>query len=267
MNQENLVFLKLGGSLITDKTRPLTPQLEIINRIAEEIVGAMDAAPDLKLVIGHGSGSFGHAVANQYQTQSGGFSDDYWDGFAKVWLAARLLNQIVIEKLSDAGLPVIAFPPSASTLSSNHTIREWDTAALELAVSHGLIPLLQGDVVFDSVLGGTIVSTEQVFQFLAARLRPSRILLAGLDRGVYLDAEKPEEVVKQITPTTFDTILPALTGAQAVDVTGGMLSKVSLMVELIAANPDLQIDIFSGIDPGNLYDALLGLHPGTLITV
>ena len=36
MDQSRLVFLKLGGSLITDKTKPLPP-LDVIARLAEEI--------------------------------------------------------------------------------------------------------------------------------------------------------------------------------------------------------------------------------------
>ena len=32
-----MIFLKLGGSLITDKTRDNTPRLEVIHRLAREL--------------------------------------------------------------------------------------------------------------------------------------------------------------------------------------------------------------------------------------
>jgi isopentenyl phosphate kinase (EC 2.7.4.-) len=62
-----MFFLKLGGSLITDKTRENAPRLDVIRRLAREISGALATAPP-KLVLGHGSGSFGHAAARKYGT-------------------------------------------------------------------------------------------------------------------------------------------------------------------------------------------------------
>ena len=37
---DNLVFLKLGGSLITDKTQASTPRIEVIERLVDEIANA-----------------------------------------------------------------------------------------------------------------------------------------------------------------------------------------------------------------------------------
>ena len=58
----NIQFLKLGGSLITDKSRPQTARLDVLERLASEIAQAYHKHPDLSLVIGHGSGSFGHGI-------------------------------------------------------------------------------------------------------------------------------------------------------------------------------------------------------------
>jgi isopentenyl phosphate kinase len=266
MKQSNLVFIKLGGSLITDKTKPLTARIEVIKRLAEEIARAIDASPNLNLLIGHGSGSFGHAIASQYQTQAGGSGQAYWQGFAEVWRAARTLNEIVIQHLADAGLPVIAFPPSAAAHAKNGSIVRWDLAGIKQAITHHLVPVVQGDVVIDAALGGTIVSTEKVFQYLADPLKPAKILLAGLDTGVFSNPDQPDQIIPQITPSSFAAVLPALSGAQALDVTGGMLSKVQLMIALVQADPGLKIMIFSGAQPGNLYRALQGHSHGTLIT-
>jgi isopentenyl phosphate kinase len=46
------------------------------------------------------------------------------------------------------------------------------------------VPLLYGDVAFDRVRGGTIVSTEQVLAFVARQLPPQWLLLAGDTEGV-----------------------------------------------------------------------------------
>ena len=46
------VFLKLGGSLITDKYTPLTPRPDVIQRLAQECAAAQAQAPDLRLLLG-----------------------------------------------------------------------------------------------------------------------------------------------------------------------------------------------------------------------
>jgi isopentenyl phosphate kinase len=268
MSQPRIVFVKLGGSLITDKTQPMTPRPEVIQRLADEIAQAMTAAPGLRLLIGHGSGSFGHAVANQYQTQSGGNGQDYWRGFSEVWAAARELNQIIINALIRSGLPVIAFPPSASIIARNTRIQSWDISPIQAALAHNLVPVVYGDVIFDTDLGGTILSTEAIFQYLADAIHPHAVLLAGLDKGVYQNPDNPDEIISHITPRTINAVLPALSSSQAIDVTGGMLSKVKLMISLIEHHPSLKVRIFSGLGPSNLYQALTAEKTpiGTLIS-
>lgn len=261
-----LTFLKLGGSLITDKSQPLTAEHAVITRLAAELATSRNEKPEMPLLIGHGSGSFGHAMGQIHNTVNGVDTAQEWVGFAEVWSAARNLNQIVITALVHAGLPVIAFPPSAGILSQNKAIESWDLQPLKQALSHHLIPVVQGDVVFDTALGGTIFSTEQVFETLAQELRPARILLAGADQGVYLDPQHPDAIVDIITPENYSRIQPALHGAESTDVTGGMLAKVEWMLSLLKSYPQLEIQIFSGATPGNLERALAGEQVGTRIT-
>lgn len=260
-----LTFIKLGGSLITDKEKPLTPRPDLIAQSSREIAQAIRENPDMKILIGHGSGSFGHVIASQFQTQAGGKGEQYWQGFAKVWAAARQLNQIVIENLIAAGLPVISFPPSAGVIAENKTLESWDLGPMKQALSHRLIPVVQGDVIFDRQLGGTVFSTEQVFHHLAKRLMPGRILLAGLDKGVLRKNDPEQGIIQQIAPSKFTDILPQLSGAETIDVTGGMQSKVEMMLELVQTVPELEVQIFSGAEPGNIKKALAGCRMGTLI--
>lgn len=258
MDQPRLVFLKLGGSLITDKTKPMTPRPDVIRRLADEIARAVHNDVHIRLLIGHGSGSFGHEVADRYQTHTGGKGQAYWRGFSEVWAAARELNQIIIKELTRCGLPLIAFPPSAGIITQNRCVISWDIRPIELALSHGLIPIVYGDVIFDTGMGGTILSTEAIFLHLARVLCPHQILLLGLDKGVYRDLHHPDEIIPLITPQNIHDVLPSLSSSKAVDVTGGMLTKVSSMVSLVNENPSLTVRIFSGLEPGNLETALSG---------
>ncbi len=259
-----LVFLKLGGSLITDKNKPHTPRKEVINRLAAEIVSARRQNPALQWVLGHGSGSFGHVEGKKFATRSGVSAPEQWLGFAQVWSAARSLNQIVVESLVQAGLPVIAFPPSCCIVASDARISAWELRPLRSALANGLSPLVYGDVVFDTVRGGTILSTEDLFSYLARLLKPERILLAGIEQGVWADFPACTCLIEQITPATYRQ-MTGIGDAIATDVTGGMAQKVKSMLDLVESIPGLQVSIFSGEIPGLVFRALSGSTPGTLL--
>ncbi len=260
-----LYFLKLGGSLITNKTKPHTPRGKVIARLAKEMAEARQQNPDLQLILGHGSGSFGHVAGDRYHTRQGVHTPAEWQGFSEVWQAARALNQIVVEALYSAGLPVIAFTPSAAVVAQNGQVSRWDIQPVRAALAAGLIPMVNGDVVFDTLLGGTILSTEDLFGYLARQLWPQRILLAGLEKGVWADYPSCSHLIATITPATYPELAGSLTGSASTDVTGGMAEKVKSMLTLVEQLPDTQASIFSGAQPGLVRQALSGARPGTLI--
>ncbi len=268
---KELVFLKLGGSLITDKTQPYTPKLDVIEDAALQISTALRTQPDLRLVIGHGSGSFGHVAANEYRTRDGAQRErdaaegSYWKGFAEVWYQASALNRFVMKALHKVNLPAVALPPSASVIASDGKISIWETSPISMALGVGLVPVIYGDVIFDEVRGGTILSTEDLFSHLARALNPDRILLAGLESAVWQDFPARTRKVEAITPQTFHKFAENIEKAAGIDVTGGMKSKVSQMLDLIQQNPLLKIQIFSGVEPGNIVRALTGETLGTWI--
>jgi isopentenyl phosphate kinase len=258
-----LIFLKLGGSLITDKTRPYTPRPDKLALLAAEIASALKENVDLQLVLGHGSGSFGHAAASRYNTRQGVSGLAAWHGFAEVWYQASALNRIVLEALNRAGLPTVTLSPAASITAKHGKIIKWDLFPIQTALSNGLLPVIHGDVVFDKTMGGTILSTEDLFAYLAHHLHPHSILLSGLEAGVWADFPAHEHLLAEITPGSFAQHISGLGAAIGADVTGGMLSKVTGMLSLVKQIPGLEVLIFSGEQPGNLVRALRGENPGT----
>jgi isopentenyl phosphate kinase len=261
----NLHFLKLGGSLITDKDRAHTARRDAIARLAEEIAAGREMNTDLPLVLGHGSGSFGHVAGKKYGTRQGVSSRDEWMGFVEVWHEANALNRIVMDVLMNAGLPAVAFPPSASVISKDGVVKEWNLAPLVSALKGGLLPVVFGDVAFDSVRGGTILSTEDLFAHLAVHLRPRRVLLAGLEKGVWADFPTCEVLLKEVTPGSIEKISASLGGSRATDVTGGMLTKVLQSLELVGKVDGLEVLIFSGEEAGAVEKIFSGERLGTLI--
>ena len=159
----DLIFLKLGGSLITVKNKPRTVRQDILPRLAGEIAQVWRQRPSLHLLIGHGSGSFGHVPAKKHHTRDGVSTRQDWLGFVEVWKEAAALNHMVMEALHAQGLPAIALPASAGLVSANRKTYQWDIYALYQSLTSGLLPVIYGDVVFDREIGGTIFSTEDLF--------------------------------------------------------------------------------------------------------
>jgi isopentenyl phosphate kinase len=263
-------FIKLGGSVITDKAGREAADLPLITRLADEIAQARAADPGLRLLIGHGSGSFGHHYAAKYGVHRGLAPDADWMGFALTAGAALRLNRIVVDALLEAGIPAVEIQPSAALRSAAGRIAAWDTAAVAAALERGLVPVIHGDVAYDSQQGSAIISTEQLLAHLAlaTSLRPAKIILVGED-AVYTDdprANPHAERIPLITAANLDAVLHGAGGSHAVDVTGGMRSKLDLMWHLVSAVPRLEVRLI-GPRPGLLADALGAgrLDAGTII--
>jgi len=266
-----LVFLKLGGSLITDKDKPYTPRLDKLAELAKEIASSLNS--NLRLVLGHGSGSFGHAAAKQYGTRDGisprrgeeRDEENYWKGFAEVWFQASQLNRFVMEALRAVGLPAVALAPVSAVTAREMQVARWDLTPLRSALEAGLLPVVYGDVIFDEARGGTILSTEDLFGHLARQLRPNRILLAGLEAGVWEDFPARTRLVNEIRSQSYQAMRAGIGASSSVDVTGGMAAKVGQMFGLIQEVPGLTVQIFSAEESGNLARALAGERVGTLL--
>jgi len=263
------IFLKLGGSIITDKTRPEHARVDVIRRLAREVRGALDTRSDLRLVLGHGSGSFGHVAAKKHGTHDGVRDTAGWIGFAEVAASAARLNQIVTDTFIEARVPVISLPPSASARCVDGRLIYLDTRPLGAHLRNGLVPLVQGDVALDAVRGATIVSTEDVFAYIADEIEPDRVLLAGEVAGVYPNADMTGDVIELITPANVEQHASALGGSHGVDVTGGMAAKVWQMIDWVRAHPRTSVRIFSAAQVGTLERVLIDPHApiGTAIRV
>lgn len=283
-----LIFAKLGGSLITDKRHRSTPQLATLRRLARELREVLDSAenPEAKsgsathagaaslpfrLVLGHGSGSFGHWEASKFGTRQGVHTEEGWHGFARVSAAALQLNRLVTASFIEAGVPVLSLQPAASAIADRGTLQHLDLTPIQRALAHNLVPLVFGDVAFDTTIGATILSTEDIFVYLAKILKPTWILLFGNAPGVLTsDPGDPchTQTIPTITPDTYPSMQRALGASGYTDVTGGMADKVERMISLIRALPDLRVRILSGSRPGNFRDAVqdpAGHTSGTLI--
>ena len=254
--------IKLGGSVITDKAGREAADLPVINQLAAELAQARTANPTLPIILGHGSGSFGHHYAARYGIHRGLRPDADYTGFALTAAAALRLNRIVVDALLNAGFPALSLQPSATLQSAGGQIVTWETGPIAQALHHGLVPVIHGDVAFDQLQGSAIISTEALLTHLALKtpLRPSRIILVGEDAVYSADPRRDPNAqrIPLITSANLVATLNGAAGSHAVDVTGGMRAKLELMWRLVQAIPNLEVRLI-GPAPGNLAAALLKL--------
>jgi isopentenyl phosphate kinase len=252
-----LVFLKLGGSVITDKSKPLKTRPEELKRLGKEIAEAVEAG-GLRLLVGNGGGSYAHYYARQLLSSRGEARARLNLLAAKVRWAAARLNGIVVRALISEGLPAFGFSPSASAVASGGEILAWDLGPLTKALQDGVLPVIHGDVLLDLQRGFSILSTERLFRYLARRLRPTRVIVGTDVDGVYDSDPNTFKTAKKFDAVTAEH-LPLLSGAHEgrIDVTGGMRAKVLELLEL-SRETGIECEIVNALRPGFIMRALLG---------
>jgi len=262
-----LVLVKLGGSVITDKSKPFSERRDVITRLASEMHSSRIKTGS-RLVVGHGGGSYPHIPAQKYKTHLGLVDENSCLGAALVQDAASRLNRIVVDALLEVGEPAVSIQPSSTAVAKDSKIVSWDLSALKLMLEAGLVPVPYGDVAMDLSKGFSILSTEEVFRYLSVKSNPSRVIIGSDVDGVYDKDPRKSEGAKKIpliTPRNVAEVLPSLGGASTVDVTGGMRSKVLTLLELVR-EVDVECEVLNLLVPGNLEDALNGERGrGTII--
>ncbi|NCN06351.1 MAG: isopentenyl phosphate kinase family protein [Candidatus Pacebacteria bacterium] len=254
--KKSLTFIKLGGSLITDKTKPFTVKEVALRTIAAEVKKATQSGT--QLIIGHGAGSFGHVPAKKYQTHKGLVHPEARQGFVEVANAARQLNDIVLQELIAAGVLAVSVSPLSMMTAKNFVLNKIFTESIEQLLSLGLLPVVYGDQILDEEKGCTIFSTETVLTYIAVALKQKkyqikRVIHCGQTNGVY---DENGETIPLINSNNVATYAKVLQGSGGIDVTGGMLHKVRETLGLAQRGiPGLIID---GIEHGSLSKAVAG---------
>ncbi|MEE8176313.1 MAG: isopentenyl phosphate kinase [Gemmatimonadota bacterium] len=256
------ILLKLGGSLITEKDRPDTARVEVIARLAGEIA---DVWPTMEegLVLGHGSGSFGHEAAQRYRIVEEGISTpDRAVGASRTQAKAMRLHGIVTEALREAGVPVFSLSPGSAAVSSSARPVSFHVEPVALALSRGLLPVTYGDVVLDRERGAAILSTEVVLRELAGALpahgwRVGRVIWLGETDGIY-DARG--ETIPSVSAANAASVRTLVGASASTDVTGGMAHRLDAALWL--SGQGIVSWIGDGREPGVLARALRGQETG-----
>lgn len=263
MSSPPLVLLKLGGSLITEKDSRRVVRRELLRALAREIGKAVRDGH--RLIVGHGSGSFGHPEAAAAGLDEGIDGRNQLPGVVQTQEAARELHREVLGALSDAGAPPFSLLPGSLLVTESGVPANLFPEPVLLALSIKLLPVLCGDVVLDRDRGVSICSTESVLLALANRLVMDREPIAravwlGTTDGVY-DADG--RTVPELDRSRWEA-MEASRSTEGIDVTGGIVLRVE--TALLLADLGIPSVICDGREPEHLLPALAG-EPvgGTLV--
>lgn len=263
MSQVKPTILKIGGSVITDKSTELGVKMEVVSRIADEL----QEANAQNLIIVHGGGSFGHPIAQKHAIKEGFKEKSQIIGFAETHHVMTVLNGIFMDALIWRGIPAVSVTPSSFLMTHNGRIQFFEDAPLKQLLKMGFIPVLYGDAVFDTELGFTILSGDQIVSFLAVRFNAKNILIGVDVDGIYDEDPKNNAQAKMFNHLTLDelkNIQKFIGRPSACDVTGGMASKIAELVP--AVEHGIPVTIFNATKQNYIYKAIKGEKvKGTLI--
>jgi isopentenyl phosphate kinase len=224
MMPADLVIIKFGGSLITNKSELCSPKKSIIDKMshmASEIINS-----GKKLIIVHGAGSFGHIKSKKWKLSEGVNLEEPLDqslGLKEVRRDMEKLNSLVVSSLRKNSIDAVPYSPhkNGKGIGNNYVFSTIFDEILDLNKT----PVLYGDVVdtnCEKKFG--ILSGDDICEVLTMRLKPSHVIFAidGAD-GIVDNPDLPGggNVISKyyIGVKVITTIVPN-------DVTGGMELKI-----------------------------------------
>ena len=242
-----MIVLKLGGSVVTEKSRPETVAADALARAADAVAAHVAGRPG-GLVLVHGGGSFGHPHAERHGvTATEGTRDA--GAVTDVHGAMKRLNAAVVGALAERDVPAVPVHPLSAASRDADAALSLPVEAPRRMLGEGFVPVLHGDVVVHAGRGATVLSGDELVVALARDLGADRVGLCSDVPGV-LDGAG--EVVERVE--TFEDVAAVLGGSEATDVTGGMAAKVRALLDLEAPANVFDLDglaaFLSGGDPG-----------------
>ncbi|MDD1740601.1 MAG: isopentenyl phosphate kinase family protein [Methanothrix sp.] len=243
-------ILKIGGSILTDKSRELAARPEEIARVAAEI-----AIRPEDLVLVHGAGSFGHIPAKKY-----GLPQEFSpEGLRMTHLSVARLCEMVVEALGQAGVDCLPVHPLSAAMLCQGRIESFFLGPVREMIKNGIMPVLHGDVAMDASRGAAIVSGDQLVAYLAGELEADTVAVGSNVDGILVSG-RPLTFMSRNDLSQFESDIGASAG---VDVTGGMRGKLEELLEL--ADRGTESVIFNAGKKGNITRALKGESVGTRI--
>lgn len=236
-----VTIVKLGGSVLTDKTRMFSFQEETTRRLAMEIRQA-GTVP----VIVYGTGTFGKAYARHYRPAR---ATADWRIFQATTAAIRELGENVSRVLQAEGVPHCLLPANALFYRREGQLGWYGHGPLTRLLACGVAPVLCGDVLAEERDCFRIISSDDIIPIVSAGLTGSSCVFVTDVDGVLDDGGA------LVTDLGMAQSPLASIGGQE-DITGAMSAKLDAARQ--AVREGAAAVIVNGLIPGRLRAALRG---------
>lgn len=247
-----MLIIKLGGSIITDKTKENTFKKVLMDKLAKEIKSA-----DKETILIHGAGSFGHILAKKYDLNQGYKNHDQLHGFSLTHAMVKKLNSFVLDSLHKAGIPAVSISPHSVLKLNNHKPLRLDYTIFEDYIKVGFTPVTFGDVVLDEKLSFSICSGDLLVYLLAEHFKPEKIIFVIDEDGLYTSNPKIDKNAKLIESMTVEQLEKLKTSLDShADVTRGMEGKIETIKNI--AKLGIDTILLNGNKPNRLYQVMIG---------
>jgi isopentenyl phosphate kinase len=246
-----MIILKLGGSVITDKTKECTFRKKVMDNLAKEIKKA-----NKKILLIHGAGSFGHIQAKKFRLNEGYSKGEQLHGFAVTHEMVQRLNTMVLKSLQDSSIPAVSISPHSVVKLENHKLAKMNYTVFEEYLEKQFTPVTYGDVVLDKKLSFSICSGDLLALALTNHFKPEKVVFVIDEDGLFTSNPKIDKKAKLIDSTTIDELEQLKTFADAhADVTGGMSGKIGTIKNISKLGIDTVL--LNGNKPDRLYKVLV----------
>ena len=250
-----MIIVKLGGSIISDKTTPFSFNEGVVRHIADEIAAVY---PRQKFVLVHGGGSYGHPLARKYGIREGLGKRDRSMGFTRTHQAMLELNHKIVSVLLEKELPAFPVAPSSLFILRDGEVVHGDLTVVQELLAREFIPVLFGDVALAEDRGIDILSGDQIITYLARKLEPEKVIFLMDVDGIYDKDPKRHTDARLVEVVEDPSSIAGETGT--FDVTGGIHNKLVQAFKL-----PCPAWFINGTIRGNLTRALRGEQVGTRV--
>ena len=262
MTTEDIVIIKLGGSLLTDKLTPYKLREEVIEAVAAEIKECIDLELIKNLVIVHGVGSFGHPPVLEYKLHKGFKNKDQLISMSKTQQIVNSFRNTIATTFLEEGVPINLMHASSMVVGDKMVISDYAFESLKGFLSLGMIPLIGGDMMYDKGMGFSVCSGDQIAVVLSRVLRTKHLIFATDVPGVFDKDPKLGEnaqLLKEININEIEQLLSKTNNTTKTDASGKMWGKLLSLASIKEQMQEgLEVAILSMNKKGVLKNYLKG---------
>jgi isopentenyl phosphate kinase len=255
-------IVKLGGALISHKDGYCAPNIPILHEFGR-IVHSHWTELQGRLIMVLGGGSYGNGVPHRYNLRE---STQNWKTVDLSMMTLKMFEwmSVVTDIFRQEGVPCYPFHACSFLVSRDGRPQSFFIEPIKHALSMGVLPILSGDMVFDSDKKFVIFSSDGIPELFVGSLPLKRVVMLTNVPGLMNYSSGEPEVIPRITSTNYQAVLNHAGPSRQQDVSGGMENKLKALLRL--AELGVESVICDGRNPDILPPALFDLSPpGTVI--